>query len=65
MDDNERKAVSLWVSKRKAEYYQKLAVMREQSRSEFLIEMADNQIRLQYSNGTLLKRDYETEGSDE
>ena len=64
MDGDERKAVSLWVSKRKADYYQKIAEMREQSRSEFLIEMADKQIRLQHSEGTLLRRDYEG-GSDE
>jgi hypothetical protein len=65
MDGDERKAVSLWVSKRKADYYQSVAEMRDQSRSEFLIEMADKQIRLQHSNGTLLVRDFEKGSNDE
>ncbi len=64
MDGTERKAVSLWVSKTKADYYQKIAELREQSRSEFLIEMVDKQIRQQHSDGTLLRRDYEG-GRDE
>jgi len=53
------------VSPEKAEYYQQLAQLREQSRSEFILEMADSQIRSLHQKGKLLKRSYESEENDE
>jgi hypothetical protein len=65
MSSGNRKVVSLWVSPEKAEYYQQLAQLREQSRSEFILEMADSQIRSLHQKGKLLKRSYESEENDE
>ncbi len=65
MSSGNRKVVSLWVSPEKAEYYQQLAQLREQSRSEFILEMADSQIRSLHQKGKLLKRAYESEENDE
>ena len=64
MSASDRKVVSLWVSPEKADYYQKLAQLREQSRSEFILEMTDSQIRLLHKQGRLLKRAYESEAND-